>query len=358
MWKEDKDIMKKITDAGCPSGYETPCAEVFSEAVTDYVDEVKKDVMGNRIGVIKGTTDKKIMFSGHMDEIGLMVRYVDDKGFISFAGVGGVDPQHMMGQRVKIFTDSGIIKGVIGRKPIHLQKPEDREKAVKLDDMYIDIGASSKEEVLEVLNIGDVAVVDVEMIEAKNNRLIARAFDNKMGTYIVASTLREIGRRIKEKGVKPAYSIYGVASVQEEIGLRGAKTSAFGIDPDVGIATDVTFATDQPDVNAKEVGELELGKGPVISRGPNISHKVFAKLVDIATKNDISFQREAAPRGTGTDANFIQLTRAGVATGLVSVPLRYMHSPVEMLQIDDIDNTVRLFTEFVFSLSGDEDWTI
>jgi len=229
MWKDDKDIMKKITDAGCPSGYETPCAEIFENGVKDYVDEVKRDVLGNRIGVINGLGDKKIMFSGHMDEIGLMVRYIDDKGFISFAGVGGVDPQHMMGQRVKIFSKDSIIYGVIGRKPIHLQKPEDREKAVKLDDMYIDIGASSKDEVLEKVAIGDVAVVDVKMIDAMNNRLIARAFDNKMGTYIVASTLREISKRSKETGKIPVYTVYGVATVQEEIGLRGAKTSAFGI---------------------------------------------------------------------------------------------------------------------------------
>ena len=358
MWKEDKEILEKLTDAGCPSGSESKCANIFSDSLNDYVDEIDKDVLGNRIGIINGTGKMKIMFSGHMDEIGLMVRYIDDKGFISFAGVGGVDPQHMMGQRVKIFSKKGVVFGVIGRKPVHLQKPEDREKAVKLDDMYIDIGASSKEDVLDKISIGDVAVVDVKMIEALNNRLIARAFDNKMGTYVVASTLREVSRRIKKTGVKPAYSIYGVASVQEEIGLRGAKTSAFGINPDVGIATDVTFATDQPDVNAKEVGELDLGKGPVISRGPNISPKVYEKLTEIAKENKIDYQIEAAPRGTGTDANFIQLTQAGVATGLVSVPLRYMHSPVEMLQWDDLDGVVKLFTEFIFSLSGEEDWTI
>ncbi len=358
MWKEDRDIMEVLTKSSCPSGYESPCGESFAKSVRDFVDDVDGDVMGNRWGIIRGRSDRRLMLSGHMDEIGVMVKYIDDKGFIYFAPVGGVDAQHMMGQRVRLFTRKGVIKGVIGRKPIHLQRPEDREKAVKIEDMYIDIGAKDREEAEEYVSIGDIGVVDVEMMEVLNNRLVARAFDDKMGAYVVAAVLREIGRRVRAGGERPAYTVYGVASVQEEIGLRGAKTAAFGISPDVGIAIDVTFATDQPDVDPKKVGEMKLGGGPVISRGPNISPLVFERLRKVAEDKDIPLQIEAAPRGTGTDANVIQLTKAGVATGLVSVPLRYMHSPVEMLQIDDLDNAVKLIVEFIYSLDGNEDWKI
>ncbi len=358
MWKEDREIMEALTSSACPSGYESECAGIFENSVKDFVDEVDGDVMGNRWGVIRGESERKIMLSGHMDEIGVMVRYIDEKGFIYFAPVGGVDAQHIMGQRVVLFTKNGRVRGVIGRKPIHLQKPEDREKAVKIEDMYIDIGAKDKEDAEKYVSIGDVGVVDVGMMDVINNRVVARAFDDKMGAYVVAVTLREIGRRIKREGKKPAYTVYGVVSVQEEIGLRGAKTAAYGISPDVGIAIDVTFATDQPDVDMKKVGEMKLGDGPVVSRGPNISPKVFKRFLNVAEKNSIPLQIEAAPRGTGTDANVIQLTKAGVATGLVSVPLRYMHSPVEMLQIDDLDNAVKLLVEFIYSLDGTEDWKI
>ncbi len=358
MWSEDREIMEALTASACPSGFEDPCRKAFKEKIKDLVDEVDSDVMGNSWGVIRGRTDRKIMLSGHMDEIGVMVNYVDDKGFIYFSAVGGVDAQHIMGQRVVLFTKKGEVRGVIGRKPIHLQKQEDREKAVKIEDMYIDIGARDKSEVEEYVSVGDAGVVDVPMIEILNNRLVARAFDDKMGAYVVASVLRGIGRRIKNGGEKPSYSVYGVVSVQEEIGLRGAQTSAFGISPDVGIAIDVTFATDQPDLDPKKVGEMKLGGGPVISRGPNISPLVFERLKKIAEEKEIPLQIEAAPRGTGTDANVIQLTKAGVATGLVSVPLRYMHSPVEILQIDDMDNAVKLIMEFIYSLDGTEEWKL
>lgn len=236
-----------------------------------------------------------------------------------------------------------MILGVIGRKPIHLLGDEDRKKVVKMEDLWIDIGAKDKDEASSLVSIGDPAVLDYDFAELRNGMAVGRGFDDRIGAFVILEAARLLAT------MKPKAEIYAVATVQEEVGLRGAHTSAFGIDPKVGIAVDVGFATDTPGMGneKKKVGDIAMGKGPIIARGPNINPKLFDLLVETAEEEKIPYQLEGAPRGTGTDANAIQLTRAGVATGLISIPNRYMHSPCELVNLDDVENVARLIAHAV-----------
>ncbi|MGB9590187.1 MAG: M20/M25/M40 family metallo-hydrolase, partial [Candidatus Hydrothermia bacterium] len=275
---------------------------------------------------------------------GLMIQTIDENGFARFQGVGGWDPQILPGQRVVFMGKTGPVRGVIGKKPIHLMEPDERSKATKIDDLWIDFATGSKEETEKLVSVGDVGVIDVGFSIIYGKNAIARGFDDRIGAFVVLEALRLMSK------MKVSAEVYAVATVQEEIGLRGAHTSAFGIDPKVGIAVDVTFATDYPGMGRKEqsiFGNIKLGGGPVIARGPNINHRVHELLVKTATDNKIPFVVEAIPRGTGTDANAIQLTRAGVATGLVSVPNRNMHTPVEMVNLDDVEGAFTLLAHAV-----------
>jgi len=292
------------------------------------------------------------MFAGHCDEIGFMVIYIDDQGFLYFGSIGGFDESIIPGRRVTVHSENGPVPGVIGKAPVHLIKQEDRKKASKIEDLWIDIGAKDKKEAESLVSIGDPVTYTDDFMELKTGLAVARAFDNRIGSFIVAEVLRELSR---SKTLKA--SVHSVSTVQEEIGLRGARTSAYGIEPKVGIATDVTFATDQPGVEKKQVGDIKLGKGPVIARGPNINPRVFDLLVRTAKKKKIPYQTEGIPRGTGTDANVIQITKAGVAAGLVSVPVRYMHTPVETLDLRDAENAVKLMASFAEALTPDTDFT-
>ena len=347
---EKVKFLEDLCSAVGPSGYEEEAVSIWKEYVSRFA-EVRGDVHGNAIACVNPGREVKVLITGHIDEIGFMIRYVDENGFLYFSPIGGIDPNLVPGQRVKIKTANGFIKGVIGKKPIHLMEREELQKCAKIDTLFIDIGAENKESALKMVEIGDVAVPWVEFWEV-NERVVSKALDDRSGAYVVARVLEVLSERDLN------VSVYGVATVQEEIGLRGAKTSAFGIDPQVGIAVDVTFATDYPGVEKKKVGEVTLGKGPVIARGPNISPIVFKRLKEVAELQEIPYQVEGIPRATGTDANSIQLTRAGVATGLVSIPLRYMHTPVEMADFRDLENCVRLIADFVSAISGEEDWTL
>ncbi|MHB9030835.1 MAG: M42 family metallopeptidase [Candidatus Latescibacterota bacterium] len=341
MRSESLEFLKNILASPSPSGFEQPVQKIWREYAGSFCDEVRTDLHGNTIGVVNKAGGPRVMFAGHCDEIGFLIRYIDDKGFLSFGPIGGFDETIIPGRRITIHTAKGPVPGVIGKTPIHLMKPDDRKKGAEINDLWIDIGAKDKKEAEEIVSIGDPATYQYEMIELRGSCYAARAFDDRIGSFAVAEVLRELSER---KQVRAA--VYGVSTVQEEVGLRGAHTSAFGIDPMVGIATDVTFATDQPGVDKKLVGDIKLGGGPVIARGPNINPRVFELLVETAKKNDIPHQIEGLPRATGTDANPIQLTRAGVAAGLVSIPLRYMHTPVETLCLGDVEYTVKLMAAF------------
>lgn len=347
MRKESLKFLKTLLTTPSPSGFESDVQDVMSDYIRKHVDIVQRDYHGNVVGILNpaashGSGAPKVMLAGHCDELGLMVGHIDDKGFIYVKGIGGHDPAILPGKRVKIQTWSGEeVYGVIGKKSIHAMTPEERQAEAKLENVWVDLGVNSKEEVEKLgIKIGDAMTVNLDFEMLENNFAAAR-FDDKIGAFIVAETLRTLKKKELE------CSVHGVSTVQEEVGLRGAKTSAYGVDPDIGIAIDVCVATDYPTMNINKDGLTEVGKGPVICRGANFNRHVVKLLIDVAEQKKIPYQIDAQAGGTGTDANAIQLTRAGVATGLISLPTRYLHTPSEILSLDDVENTIRLLTGFI-----------
>ncbi len=348
MNKKDFSFLKQLVETPSPSGYEQPAQRVIKKQLTGVADDLQTDVMGNLIARLAGHGGPKVMLAGHCDEIGFMVQFVDDRGFIYFGAIGGVDPHLAPGQRVMIHTEKGEVSGVIGKKAIHLIEPKDREKVINLKKQFIDIGCSSREEVEALIRIGDPVTFAVGVQTLQNDRATSRAFDDKMGAFIVT----EVMKRVKGQGT-PAADLYAVSTVQEEIGLRGAATSSYGVNPDVGIVVEVTHATDYPDVDQSSIGRVELGKGPVIARGANINPVLFDLMVATAAAEDIPIQIIGVPRATGTDANVMQLSRGGVATALLAIPLRYMHTPVETLSLGDLELAIQLLVAVVTRIDGD-----
>ena len=352
MRKESVNFLRDLVAAPSPSGFEGPAQKVWMDRTSPFADEVKVDVHGNAIAVLNPGGSPRIMLAGHTDEVGFMVKYISDDGFISFATIGGVDIHLAPARRVAIHSENGPVIGVVGKKPIHLMDPQTRaNQKLEWHQLWIDIGAKDRKEAEKRVALGD-AVTFLDGFEVLSaNCVIGRGFDDKAGSF----TVSEVLRLLKGKNIKAA--VFAVSTVQEELGLRGAKTSAHGIDPDIGIATDVTFASDHPDTDKKQLGEISLGKGPVIARGPNINPRVFSRLIKLAESRKIPYQVEASPRATGTDANVIQMTRSGVAAALVSIPNRYMHTPVEMVNLNDMENAARLLAAYIESLEPEEDLT-
>lgn len=344
-YKYDKDFLEKLLKTASPSGFERIAAEIWrNKAINIGADEVYPDNHGNSTAKINGKiTSPIIMLAGHIDEIGLMVSYIDPDGFVYFRTIGGWDAQILPGQRVKIYKKTGefSVKGVIGRTAAHLLK--ESGEPLKIDDLWIDTGLGK--ETGKIISVGDYAVIDYEP-EFTGDVLISRGLDDKIGAFIALEVLKAVKILCKKSMKDFDGAVCAVATVQEEIGLRGAKTSAYDLNPDIGIAVDVTHATDYPTADKKRNGDIKLGAGPVIAVGPNINMKIYDLLVETAKKHKIPYQIEAAPGGTGTDANAIQLTRSGVATGLVSIPNRYMHSPCEMVNMNDVENAVKLLAHF------------
>ncbi len=353
MREERLAFLKELVEAPSPSGYESPARAVWRRGVEGAATTLRTDLHGNTIAALNPDGAPRIALVGHIDEIGFMVSYIDDDGFISFVPIGGHDPVMAPGQRVSIHTAGGPLLGVIGRRPIHVMRGEEREKKVELKDLWIDVGTTSREAVVSRVKIGDPITYTVGLEHLQGGRAASRAFDNKMGAFIAAETLKQVAPR------RPRAALYAVASVQEEVGLRGAYTSTFSIDPQVGIAIDVTHAFDYPGgASDKKIrGDVRLGAGPVISRGPSINPVVFERLVAAAEAAGIRYQVEPNPESSGTDADAIQRTRGGVATAVISVALRYMHTPVEVLELDDIEQTIDLLAEFVMRVEPDADFT-
>lgn len=354
MRKESLRFLEKLLEAPSPSGYEQPAQRVFREYVAPFSDEVTTDIMGNVFACIKGKGKNlpRVMVIGHTDEIGLQVKYIDDKGFIYFAAIGGVDAHLTPGKKVNIHTSNGPIPGVIGKKPIHLMDAKDRETVVKLESQYIDIGADDKKTAQKLVTIGDAITFGSEFIRLQGGRVASRGFDDKAGCFVVAEVLR----LISSTKTKLEIDVYGVSSVQEEIGLRGGTTSTYTVNPDVGICVEVDFATDQPDVEKKHNGEVILGKGPILTRGPNINHRLLDLLSATAKIKKIDVQFTANPRATGTDANVMQISREGVATALVKIPLRYMHTPVETVSLSDLENAALLIVASLEKITSREEF--
>lgn len=340
-------FLKDLVTAPSPSGFEEPVQKVWCNYVRPFVHEVKKDVHGNAIAVINPKGKPALMFCGHCDEIGLMVNYIDEKGYIYFRIIGSLDTTILPGQRFYIHTKKEPVLAVVGKKAIHIMEAEERKStgAPKIHTLWLDIGAKSKAEAEKIVCIGDPITFAVGFEHLKNDLVVSRGFDDKVGSFVVAEVLRNLSKK------KPQAAIYGVSTVQEEVGWRGAKTSTYSINPDVGIAIDLTHATDYPDTNPKKDGEIKIGKGPVIARGANINPMVFDTLMDVAKTKRINHQVEAAPNLTPTDAYVIQTTKQGIATGLVSVPNRYMHTPIEVISISDLEDTIKLLSEFSYKMT-------
>jgi putative aminopeptidase FrvX len=346
-----KTFFQQILETPSPSGYEQPVQNLVRDYVGAFADEVTTDLHGNVIACCNPGAKLRVMFAGHADQIGLLITHIDSDGFLYTNTIGGWDPQQLIGQRMTIHTANGPVPAVIARKPIHLLDQDERKQVVKTKDMWLDIGASNKEEAAEVVRVGDAVTLELGYQEMRNGFANSPGMDNKTGLWVCMEALR----RAKSNGLDVA--LYAVATVQEEIGLRGATTSAYGVNPQVGIAVDVTHATDCPTIDKTQEGDVKLGGGPVIYRGPNMNPVVVEHLREAADDGDIKCQWAASGRGTGTDANAMQLSRAGVAAGLVSVPNRYMHSAVEMISLEDIDACANLLAGFATGIKADSDFT-
>lgn len=342
---EHVDFLKEMLEAPSPTGSEEPVAALVRARLAEVADEIETNTMGSVHARLEGAGEgPSLMIAAHMDEIGLMVTYISDEGFLSIAAVGGVDAAILPGMRVDVHTREGALRGVVGRKPIHLITPDERKTVTSIDKLVIDLGLPA-ERVKEAVRIGDVITFGVGFEEFGEGFAVSRAFDDKCGVWVAARVMEELAAAGRAKGAYIA-----AATVQEEIGTRGAMTSAYGVNPDVAIAFDVTHATDYPGIEKTKYGDIKCGGGPVIARGPNINPVVFERLVAAAEAEGIAYQLEAEPSVTGTDARAIQVTRGGIPCGLVSVPLRYMHTPTEVVALSDLEDTVRLLVRFALDL--------
>lgn len=338
MRKESLDFFRALVNEPSPSGFEEGAAELYRQYTKPHADKVTTDSHGSVCAILNPDASTKILLAGHIDEIGFIIHYISKEGLLYFSPVGGHDSAIVVGQRVWVHGKERV-GGVIGRKAIHLLEGKEREDKPKLDEMWIDIGAADQEEAEKYVRIGDCATYQWEYQELIGDRACARGFDNKMGAFVVAEALRLLK---DEGGLHPDVGVYAAATVQEEIGLRGARTTAFSVDAQCGLAVDVNHATDYPTVSKTKYGDLTVGRGPSVTRGANISPVVFGMIEAAAAKESIPYQLSAAPGGTGTDANAMQISRGGMAVGLLGVPLRYMHTPCELLSLTDVELCARL----------------
>ena len=352
----DISFLERLLDAAGPSGFEVRAARVWREEAERFASDVRVDVSGNSYATVNPQGGPVVMLAGHIDEIGLQVTHIDEEGYLYVDEIGGWDPQVLVGQRVSVMGREGDVPGVIGKKAIHLIQPDERSKASKTRQLWVDVGADDRDGVHALgLRVGDPMVIAQGMVRLAGDLIASRAIDDRVGAFVVLETLRLLSK----DGDGLAASATAVATVQEEIGYQGggARTSAWSLSPDVAIAVDVTFSTDVPDIEKKELGEHNLGGGPVLSRGSAAHNGVFEMLASVAEDEGIPYTIQASPKATRTDADGIHLTRSGVPTGLVSIPNRYMHSPNEVVNIEDLFNTAKLIAAFIRRLGPETDFT-
>ncbi len=350
----DIAFLEKLLDAAGPSGFEVQAARVWREEAATFAADVRVDVGGNSYATVNPSGRPRVMLAGHIDEIGLQITHIDEKGFVYVDEIGGWDPQVLVGQRVLVLGRDGEVPGVIGKKAVHLMSQEDRAKASKTKDLWVDLGVRSAEEVAALgLRVGDPMVLAPTMVRLAGDRIASRAVDDRIGAYVVLEAARLVAENPGQA------SVTAVATIQEEIGYSGggARTSAYSLEPDVAVVVDVTFSTDVPDIEKKELGDHKIGGGPVLSRGSAAHERVFEMLAAVADAEGIPYTIQASPKYTRTDADGIFLTRSGVPTGLLSVPNRYMHSPNEVVSLADLRNTARLLAAFIGRLTPDTDFT-
>ncbi len=349
--KDPVSFLERLLEEPGPSGFESRPARTWRSEAETFAEKVWSDVHGNSFAELGSDRRPRLMLAGHADEIGLQITHIDEDGFLYVDGIGGWDPQVLVGQRVRVMGGKGDVPGVVGKQPIHLLKPEDRKKVSEIRDLWIDLGASSSEQVTELgVGVGDPLVLGSSFLRLAGDRIASRAIDNRAGAYVVLEALRLLAES------PPAHAgVVAVATVQEEIGYSGggARNSAFALDPDVALVVDVTFSTDVPDANKKELGEHEIGGGPVLSRGSSMHPLIFERLLGVAEKEEIPYTVQAAPRASRTDADGIFLVRSGVPTGLISIPNRYMHSPNEVVSTEDLSRAALLLAGFARSLEAE-----
>ena len=350
MNKDSLSFLTSLLETPSPSGFEQRIQRVVKKRVTSFADEVKVDVHGNLIAALNPDAKVRVMLAGHCDQIGLMVTHVNDSGFIHFNQIGGIDASVLPGSRVTIQTREGEIDGVIGLKPVHLVSAGDRGKKYELEQLWIDIGATDGKEARSLISVGDPITYRLGSQLLGKNMITSPGLDNRVGVFVVMEALRIVASKMKKRSSPLA--LFAVSTVQEEIGLRGAKTSCFGIDPLVGIAADVTHASDNPGAEAKQIGTVKLGGGPTIARGANINPIVEELFVKTAKKKRIPYQPISAPNAAGNDGNVIQISRSGVATGIIGLPNRYMHTQVEVCDLRDLENAAKLIAETVLSITA------
>lgn len=355
MEERSHEFLKQLLETPSPSGYERPIQDVVRAWVGEFADEVSTDRHGNVIAALfpqeRTPAPVKVMLAGHCDQIGLMIQHIDSDGFLYVQPIGGWDMQILLGQYLTIWTKEGPVQGVVSRKAPHLLTNEERNKVPQFTDVWVDIGAKNLDEAASVVKHGDPVTISLGYRPLRNNMAASPAMDDKVGLWVVMEALRLLAERPR------LVAIYAVSTVQEEVGLRGAATSAHGVNPHVGIAVDVCHASDTPSNEKKQLGEVKLGSGPVLFRGPNINPRVLEELEGAAGRLGTPVQVRGVPRATGTDANAIQISRDGVATGLIGIPNRYMHSPVEVVHLDDLNNAARILAEFCGSIGPQTDWT-
>jgi len=345
-------FLTQLLDSPGPSSFEAIPARVWREAAGQFADRVHADVSGNCFATLSGRATPRVMLAGHIDEIGVIVTHIDDDGYLSFDTIGGWDHQVFVGQRVRLLTRQGQITGVIGKKAIHLMNKEDRDKVSRSEDLWIDIGAANRQEAQARVQVADAGVLASGVVEFPNGRIVSRSLDNRVGSFVVLEALRLL------QGNRPEAEIVAAVTTREEIGSGGggARPGVTGIEATVAVVVDVTHATDYPGVEKRKHGDVRLGGGPVITRGASINPVVFELLREAAEAERIPYSVEAAGRDTHTDADNIFTALRGVATGLVSVPLRYMHSPNEMVALEDLERTAQLLAAFARRVRADTDF--
>ncbi len=351
MNRDSLTFLKELLATSTPSGLESQGQTLWKRRTAPFADSVRVDVHGNVIAALNVSAPTRVMLAGHCDEIGLMVTYIDENGFVYFGAIGGVDAAVLPGMRVR-FLGTSKVPGVIGRKPIHLLEKEERDKAVEIKHLWIDIGAKNRKEAQKHVRVGDAACVVADYQLLLNNRVVSKAWDDKAGAFVVSEAARLVSTERKRLKV----ALFSVSTVQEELGLRGATTAGFGIDPHAAIAVDVGFATDAPGIEKKTLGDVSLGAGPILHRGANTNARLEEMLVKSAKRRKIAVQWAAEPRIPGTDAAALQTSRSGVATALVSIPNRYMHTPVEMCTLTDLERAAELIAETVLSMPAKPDF--
>ncbi|GAC1392809.1 MAG: M42 family metallopeptidase [Ktedonobacteraceae bacterium] len=342
-------VLRHMIASPSPSGFEQPVQQVIREEIKAYTDEMRTDVHGNVIAALNPGGQPRVMLTAHCDEIGFLVRHIDSDGFLYFAPIGGFDPSTLPGNRVEVHTPNGSILGVIGRKPVHQLSSDERNSAPKLSDMWIDIGAANKEEAQQLVPLGCVVTRAAQLEILHSDLIVSHALDDKAGVF----TIMEATRRIHEQREKLQAGVYFVSAVQEEVGSRGVQTSAYSVKPLIAIAVDVTYTSDHPGTSKSEIGDVKLNEGPVITIGGHINPRVYQMLVKAAEEAGILWQLDAQAANTYTDIDMIQVARGGVATGLVSIPCRYLHTGSEIASLRDIEQVADLLVRFVLALDKD-----